>query len=223
VPKVKNTGWRRNPIDAFVAAGHEEQGVKPRPEAARAVLLRRVYLDLTGLPPTPDELHAFLDDTSADAYEKVVDKLLASPRYGERWGRHWMDVGRYSDWAGWGAQVRDSQPHIWHWRDWIVESLNADKGYDRKALVQAMRDYRVTPHFARKPTSIIDQRPTRHPGYAASQRKRKRVEEIFGWVKTVGGLRKTRHRGVARVDWIFSLALAAYNLVRMRNLALLPA
>jgi Transposase DDE domain len=102
-------------------------------------------------------------------------------------------------------------------------TLGADKGYDRKALVQAMREYRVTPHFARKPTSIIDQRTTRHPGYAASQRKRKRVEEIFGWVKTVGGLRKTRHRGVARVDWIFSLALAAYNLVRMRNLALLPA
>ena len=81
----------------------------------------------------------------------------------------------------------------------------------------------VTPHFARKQTSIIDQRTTRHPGYALSQRKRKRVEEIFGWVKTVGGLRKTRHRGVARVDWMFSFAMAAYNLVRMRNLAPAPA
>ena len=134
MPAVKNGAWVRNPIDAFIAAEHEEHGLKPRPEAARAVLLRRVYLDLIGLPPTPEELHAFLADESPDAYEKVVDRLLASPQYGERWGRHWMDVWRYSDWAGWGQQVRDSQPHIWHWRDWIVESLNADKGYDRMVL-----------------------------------------------------------------------------------------
>src|SRR5262249_21690363 len=118
VPKVKNAAWVRNPIDAFLAAAHEEHGLTPRPEAPRHVLLRRVYLDLTGLPPKPTELHAFLADTSPDAYEKVVDRLLASPRYGERWGRHWMDVWRYSDWAGYGKQVRDSQPHIWHWRDW---------------------------------------------------------------------------------------------------------
>jgi len=106
---------------------------------------------------------------------------------------------------------------------WQRVTLGADKAYDRKALVQEMREHRVTPHFARKPTSIIDQRTTRHAGYELSQRKRKRVEEIFGWVKTVGGLRKTRHRGVARVDWMFSFALAAYNLVRMRNLALASA
>ena len=106
---------------------------------------------------------------------------------------------------------------------WQRVTLGADKGYDRKQLVQEMREHRVTPHFARKQTSIIDQRTTRHPGYALSQRKRKRVEEIFGWLKTVGGLRKTRHRGVARVDWMFSFALAAYNLVRMRNLAPAPA
>jgi transposase len=106
---------------------------------------------------------------------------------------------------------------------WHRITLGADKGYDRKELVQAMREHRVTPHFARKSTSIIDQRTTRHSGYAISQRKRKRVEEIFGWVKTIGGLRKTRHRGIARVDWSFSLALTAYNLVRMRNLALVTA
>ena len=100
---------------------------------------------------------------------------------------------------------------------WRRITLGANKGYDRKDLVHQMREHRVTPHFARKPTSFFDQGTTRHPGCAASQRKRKRVEEIFGWVKTVGGLRKTRHRGVARVDWIFSLALAAYNLVRMRE------
>jgi IS5 family transposase len=98
-------------------------------------------------------------------------------------------------------------------------TLGADKGYDRKEFVQELRDHQVTPHIARKPTSIIDERTTRHPGYAISQQKRKRVEEIFGWLKTVAGLRKTRHRGLARVGWMFTFALAAYNLVRMRNLA----
>jgi IS5 family transposase len=105
---------------------------------------------------------------------------------------------------------------------WHRVTLGGDKGYDRKALVQQMREHQVTPHFARRQDSIIDQRTIRHAGYALSQRKRKRVEELFGWLKTVGGLRKTRHRGVARVNWMFSFALAAYNLVRMRNLALAP-
>jgi len=98
-------------------------------------------------------------------------------------------------------------------------TLGADKRNDRKEFVQELRDHQVTPHIAYKQTSIIDARTTRHPGYVISQQKRKRVEEIFGWVKTVAGLRKTRHRGVARVGWMFTFALAAYNLVRMRNLA----
>jgi len=121
----------RNSIDAFIAAEHKARGLKPRPPATKEVLLRRVYLDLIGLSPTPEDLAAFESDQSRDAYEKVVDRLLADPRYGERWGRHWMDVWRYSDWAGWsgGNQIRDSKPHIWRWRDWIVESLNADKPY----------------------------------------------------------------------------------------------
>jgi hypothetical protein len=136
VPKVKNAAWVRNPIDAFVSAEHEARGLKPRPSASKAVLIRRLYIDLTGLSPTPEELRSFESDKSPNAYDKVVDKLLSSPRYGERWGRQWMDVWRYSDWAGWGDQVRDSKPHIWRWRDWIVESLNKDKGYDR--MVQEM-------------------------------------------------------------------------------------
>jgi hypothetical protein len=134
IPSVQNTAWARNPIDAFIAAEHYKHGLKPRPEASKEVLLRRVYLDVIGLPPTADELHAFLNDPAANSYEKVVDRLLASPQYGERWGRHWMDVWRYSDWAGWGQEVRDSQPHVWKWRDWIVESLNQDKSYDRMIL-----------------------------------------------------------------------------------------
>ncbi|MBY0460892.1 MAG: DUF1549 and DUF1553 domain-containing protein, partial [Gemmataceae bacterium] len=132
VPKAGD-GWALNPIDRFIADGHREHDLTPRPDADRATLIRRVTFDLTGLPPTPEEVAAFVKDGAPTAYEQVVDRLLASPRYGERWGRHWMDVWRYSDWAGWsgGNSVRDSQPHIWRWRDWIVESLNADAGYDR--------------------------------------------------------------------------------------------
>lgn len=140
VPEVGDQPGTRNPIDGFLAAERAKRGLKARPEADRAVLLRRVTLDLIGLPPTPDELHAFLADRSDDAYERVVDRLLASPQHGERWGRHWMDVWRYSDWAGWNQQVRDSQPHIWRWRDWIIESLNADKGYDRMVVEMLAAD-----------------------------------------------------------------------------------
>jgi hypothetical protein len=132
----------RNPIDAFVEEQRRAHGVGHSAEAPKGVLLRRVYLDLIGLNPTPGEMEAFEKDGSPDAYEKVVDRLLADPRYGQRWGRHWMDVWRYSDWAGWtdGKQIRDSQPHIWRWRDWIVESLNADKGYDRMVLEMLAAD-----------------------------------------------------------------------------------
>jgi hypothetical protein len=134
IPRAKNAEWVQNPIDAFLAAEHEAHGLQPRPPVAKHILLRRLYLDLVGVPPTVEELHAFLHDAAPDAYENVVDHLLASPRYGERWGRHWMDVWRYSDWAGFGAEIRESQRHIWHWRDWIIESLNQDKGYDRMIL-----------------------------------------------------------------------------------------
>jgi hypothetical protein len=102
---------------------------------------------------------------------------------------------------------------------WHRVTLGADKGYDRREFIEELRDHQVTPHLACKFTTIIDERTTHHPGYLISQRKRKRIEEIFGWLKTVAGLRKTRHRGVPRVGWMFSFALAAYNLVRMRNLA----
>jgi hypothetical protein len=140
VPVVNSSAWVRNQIDAFTAAEHEKRGLKPLPPADKHVLLRRVYLDLIGLPPTPQEVQAFLEDRSKNAYEKVVDRLLASPRYGERWGRHWMDVWRYSDWYGSGDEVRYSQRHIWHWRDWIIESMNQDKGYDRMILEMLAAD-----------------------------------------------------------------------------------
>ncbi|MBI1790154.1 MAG: DUF1549 domain-containing protein, partial [Acidobacteria bacterium] len=126
----------RNPIDAFIAAEYEKRGLQPLPEAGRRTLIRRVYLDLIGLPPSPEDVASFLADKSPDAYEKVVDRLLASPRHGERWGRHWLDVWRYSDWYGRRAsgEIRYIQRHIWRWRDWTVEALNRNKPYDRMIL-----------------------------------------------------------------------------------------
>ncbi len=144
LPAVQNAAWVKNPIDAFIAAEHERLGLVAGPTATKPVLLRRVYLDLVGLPPTRDEMHAFLTDDSDNAYDKVVDRLLESPHYGERWGRHWMDVWRYSDWDGFGAEIRESQPHIWRWRDWIIESLNADKPYDQM-IVEMLAGDEVAP------------------------------------------------------------------------------
>lgn len=140
VPEVKDPGWVHNPIDAFIAADRDRLELAPLPRAKKRVLLRRLYLDLTGLPPTPGQLRSFLEDPSPDAYDEVVEKLLASPHYGERWGRHWMDVWRYSDWYGYKTAVRYSQRHIWRWRDWIVESLNQDKGYDRMIVEMLAAD-----------------------------------------------------------------------------------
>ncbi len=119
-----------NPIDAFLAEQLHAKGLVPQPDAEPGVWLRRVSLDLIGLPPSEQQLEDFALDHSAEARQRVVEKLLTNPQYGERWGRHWMDIWRYSDWWGLGAEVRNSQKHMWHWRDWIVESLNQDAGYD---------------------------------------------------------------------------------------------
>lgn len=118
-------GPEAHPVDAFLATAHQRHGLVPQPGAERHVLLRRLYLGLTGLPPDADQL------ADARPFEEIVDELLHSPRHGERWARHWMDVWRYADWYGLDDQLRNSQKHLWHWRDWIVESLVADKGYDR--------------------------------------------------------------------------------------------
>ncbi|MBO50374.1 MAG: colicin uptake protein [Planctomycetaceae bacterium] len=131
-----------NRIDDFVAAGLRKRGVKRLPEASAATLLRRVYLDLVGVPPTMSEQAEFAADTAPGAYERVVDRLLESPRYGERWGRHWMDVWRYSDWYG-RRKVPDSlnsYGQIWRWRDWIIRSVNNDKSYDRMIVEMLAAD-----------------------------------------------------------------------------------
>ena len=130
-PRPADATWARNPIDAFLAAGYQARGLRPSPPARKDLWLRRLYLDLIGLPPTQEVLQAFLADHSSDAETRVIDRLLADPRHGQRWGRHWMDVWRYSDWYGLGEEIRYSHPYIWRWRDWIVAALNADKAYDR--------------------------------------------------------------------------------------------
>jgi hypothetical protein len=136
LPEVGDPRWSRNPVDAFIAAGHRKRGLSPVPASDKRTLLRRVYLDLIGLPPTPEETSAFLADRDPRAYEKVVDRLLERPGHGERWGRHWLDIWRYSDWYGWRKQnqVRYSQRHIWRWRDWTIEAINRNKAYDRMIL-----------------------------------------------------------------------------------------
>ncbi len=142
VPSVPDPQWAAHPIDAFIYAEYQRHQLRPNPLADKAALLRRVTLDLTGLPPTREQLHAFLNDPSPDAYEKVVDRLLASPEYGERWARHWMDVWRYSDWYGrrYANDWRNSSPTLWRWRDWIVRSLNADVGYDQMVRLMLAAD-----------------------------------------------------------------------------------
>jgi hypothetical protein len=126
-PAVADPAWNSHPIDRFLKAGLDRQGLKPAARASKRALIRRVTFDLTGLPPTPDEIDAFLKDTTAAAYEKLVDRLLASPRYGERWGRHWLDVVRYADTAGCNSDF--PVPPLYRYRDWVIRSFNEDKPY----------------------------------------------------------------------------------------------
>src|SRR5690349_18509202 len=137
LPEVKDVAWCRNPIDRFILARLEKEGLTPAPEASKNTLLRRVYLDLTGLPPSPQELAAFLADQSPDAYEKVVDRLLASPHYGERWARPWLDLARYADSNGY---EKDRPRGMWKYRDWVINALNRDLPFDQFTVEQLAGD-----------------------------------------------------------------------------------
>src|SRR6266404_1867027 len=129
LPKVVQTDWVENPVDAFILAELEAKGLKPAPPADKVTWLRRATLDLTGLPPTPEEVDDFLADRSAKTFERVVDRLLASPRYGERWARHWLDLARYAESEGFKAD--EIRPNAWRYRDYVIKSFNNDKPYDR--------------------------------------------------------------------------------------------
>lgn len=138
LPQVKNPSWVRTPVDAFILARLEKEGLTSSAPADRVMLLRRVTLDLTGLPPTPGQIDAFLNDSSPNAYEKVVERLLASPQYGERWGRHWLDVVRYADTDGF--EYDTLRPDSWRYRDYVIRSFNDDKPFDRFILEQVAGD-----------------------------------------------------------------------------------
>lgn len=136
-PAVRRADWPRNPIDGFVLAKLESAGLGPSVEADRATLLRRASLDLLGIPPSPEELQLFLADTAPDAYERMVDRLLSAPEYGERWGRHWLDAARYADSNGY---TRDFGREIWKYRDWVIAAFNADLPFDRFTIEQFAGD-----------------------------------------------------------------------------------
>ena len=137
LPPVKNTAWPRNGIDQFILARLEREGLAPSPEADRTTLIRRVTLDLTGLPPTPAEVDAFLNDQGPDAYEKLVDRLLANPRYGERMAARWLDAARYADTNGYQT---DGERHMWRWRDWVIAAFNANQPFDQFTIEQIAGD-----------------------------------------------------------------------------------
>src|SRR5262245_55599372 len=129
VPVVRDRAWPRTPVDAFVLARLEQLNLRPAPEADRRTLIRRLSFDLVGLPPSPEDVEAFLTDPRPDAYERLVERLLASPAYGERWGRHWLDVAHYGDTHGYDKDKR--RDHAWPYRDWVVRALNGDLPYRR--------------------------------------------------------------------------------------------
>jgi hypothetical protein len=138
IPRVKEASWIRNPIDAFILVPLERRDLRHAPEASRPTLLRRLSFDLTGLPPTPDELDAFVADQSPLAYERVVDRLLASPHYGERWGQHWLDLARFAETDGF--EFDQARPNAWRYRDWVVQTLNDDLPYDAFVRLQLAGD-----------------------------------------------------------------------------------
>ncbi len=137
IPVVKNSSWVRNPIDNFILARLEKEGMQPSPEASKETLLRRVYFDLIGLPPSVKEIDEFLADKSADAYEKIVDRLLASKHYGERWARPWLDLARYADSNGY---EKDNLRVMWKYRDWVINALNNDLPFDQFTIEQIAGD-----------------------------------------------------------------------------------
>jgi hypothetical protein len=183
-PEVKDQAWCRNPIDRFVLARLEGQGLHPAPQAQRETLLRRVSLDLTGLPPTPREIDAFLADKSDDAYEKVVDRLLASPHYGERWGKHWLDAARYADSNGYSI---DAPRSMWKYRDWVINAINQDMPFDQFTIEQIAGDM--------LPNATLDQkiatgfhRNTQINQEGGIDLEQFRVEAIMDRVSTTGSV-----------------------------------
>lgn len=182
LPSVKNKTWAKNELDRFILARLEKEKLHPSPEADRSRLLRRVYLDLIGLPPSPRDVAQFVADKSPDAYEKVVERLLASPQYGERWARPWLDLARYADSLGF---QRDNLWQLWPYRDWVINAMNADMPFDQFTVEQLAGDL--------LPNATIDQkiatgfnRCTPINVEAGSDQEETRVNQVFDRVNTLG-------------------------------------
>jgi uncharacterized protein DUF1553/uncharacterized protein DUF1549/cytochrome c len=181
-PVVKDKMWPRNSIDRFVLARLEKEGLRPSPEADKATLIRRLSLDLLGLPPAPADVDAFLSDKRLDAYERLVERLLASPHYGERWARHWLDVARYADTNGFGF---DRARVMWRYRDWVIRALNQDMPFDQFVIEQLAGDL--------LPNATLDQkiatgfhRNTMINEEGGVDQEQYRIEAVFDRVKTTG-------------------------------------
>ena len=140
LPAVNMPEWIAQPVDQFILAHMESKGLTPSPQADRYTLIRRLKFDLLGLPPTAEEVQAFVDDPAPDAYEQLVDRYLASPHYGERWGRHWLDVARYADTRGYAFDRERRYPYAYTYRDYVIRALNEDLPYDQFILQQLAAD-----------------------------------------------------------------------------------
>lgn len=180
LPKVKHPRWQRNPIDAFILARLEKENLAPSPEAGRPTLIRRLSLDLTGLPPTLAEVDAFVADKSKDAYEKLVDRLLASPHYGEKWARHWLDLARYADTHGYEADPRRS---MWPYRDWVINAFNRDLPFDQFTIEQLAGDLLPDATLEQKIASGFN-RNTMFNTEGGVDREQARVETVVDRVNT---------------------------------------
>jgi hypothetical protein len=184
VPSVSPSDhpWPRNPVDRFILARLQQRGLEPSPEADRAVLIRRLSLDLIGLLPTPEEVDGFISDPSPDAYEKLVERLLASPHYGERWGRHWLDVARYGDSNGYSI---DASRSIWPYRDWVIAALNADMPFNQFVIEQMAGDL-LSQATASQRTATGFHRNTPLNQEGGIDVEQFRVESIYDRVNTTG-------------------------------------
>ncbi|MBX7105272.1 MAG: PSD1 and planctomycete cytochrome C domain-containing protein [Gemmataceae bacterium] len=183
IPQVRDSQFVRNPIDGFILARLEQQNVTPAPEADRHTLLRRLCLDLTGLPPTLEQVDEFVGDLEPGAYERLVDRLLASPHYGERWGRHWLDAARYADSDGY--EKDGGRPWAWRYRDWVIQAINSDMPYDRFVIAQLAGDLlpEATPE-TKLATGFHRNTLTNHEGGVDPEQYR--VEQVIDRVNTTG-------------------------------------
>ncbi len=186
-PAVKNRRWARNEIDAFVLSKLERSGLKPSRPASPRELLRRVYLDLTGLPPSPEEIDEFLKNPSEAAYAKVVDRLLASQHYGERWGRHWLDLARFADSGGYEFDY--DRPHAWRYRDYVIRSFNEDKPYNRFIIEQLASDQLDGVDVKAKPEALVATGFVRNgPTVDNASNEETRMDELDDMVTTTSSV-----------------------------------